>query len=60
MAEVCVTRKFRGATYNIHILNRAGGEKGRICLRLDGKPLSDNLLNEKGGVHEVEAVIEAC
>ncbi len=59
MTEVCVTRKFRGATYHIHIVNRAGGEKGALSLSLDGKALSGNLLNEKGGTHEVEAIIEA-
>ena len=59
MTEVCVTRKFRGAPYHIHIVNRAGGEKGALSLSLDGKAISGNLLNEKGGTHEVEAIIEA-
>ena len=44
MTDVRVTRKFRGSTYHIHILNRAGSEKGRLTLTLDGRSVEGSLL----------------
>ena len=59
MADVRVTRKFRGSTYHIHILNRAGDEKGRLTLTVDGRELEDSLIPADDGPaeHEVLAVL---
>ena len=56
--EVRVTRRFRGATYRIHIVNRSGDEKGTVRLALDGKPLDGTLIPAGAGEHSVECVIE--
>ena len=60
LTDVTVTRKFRGSTYHIHILNRAGGEKGRLSLTLDGHALSGCLIpaDSAPAEHRVEAVLE--
>ena len=55
-----MTRKFRGSEYEVHILNRAGDEKGAVRLTVDGAPIEGNVVpaDEKPGKHRVEAVIE--
>ena len=60
MQEITIHRTFRGSTYKIHILNRAGDEKGRLSLMLDGKPLSGNVIaaDEAPMQHVVEAVLK--
>ena len=58
LPEVRVTRRFRGATYDIHIVNRSGDEKGTVRLTLDGKPLDGTLIPAGAGEHSVECVIE--
>ncbi len=58
LPEVRVTRRFRGATYRIHIVNRSGDEKGTVRLALDGKPLDGTLIPAGAGEHSVECVIE--
>ncbi len=60
LGELFVTRKFRGATYHIHIVNRAGDEKGRLSLNVDGKQVEGFVLpvGEKGAAYQVEAVLE--
>ena len=59
MDELTITRKFRGSEYTIHVVNRAGDEKGRLALTLDGKPVEGNVIaaDEKPGKHVVEAVL---
>ena len=60
MTDVRVTRRFRGSTYHIHIVNRAGGEKGRLTLTMDGRPVASGVLPADGGAeHAVEAVLES-
>ena len=44
MDELTITRKFRGSEYTIHVVNRAGDEKGRLALTLDGKPVEGNVI----------------
>ena len=59
MTDVRVTRRFRGSTYHIHIVNRAGGEKGRLTLTMDGVPVTSGVLSADGAAeHAVEAVLE--
>ena len=59
MTDVRVTRRFRGSTYRIHIVNRAGGEKGRLTLTMDGMPVTSGVLSADGAAeHIVEAVLE--
>ena len=59
LSELTVTRRFRGSTYNIHIVNRAGDEKGAVSIALDGALLEGNVIapDAKPGVHQVEVVV---
>ncbi len=59
MTDVRITRKFRGSEYDIHIVNRAGDEKGSLTLTLDGKPLEGCVIpaDETPARHTVEAVL---
>ena len=59
LTDVRVKRKFRGSEYDIHIVNRAGGEKGSIRLTLDGVALEGNVVpaDAQGGRHTVEVEI---
>ena len=60
ITDVRVTRRFRGSTYHIHIVNRAGGEKGRLTLTMDGRPVASGVLPADGAAeHTVEAVLES-
>jgi cellobiose phosphorylase len=54
-----VTRKFRGATYDIEIQNPDGVSKGVKKLIVDGKEVGGNLivLYEKGTAHKVTVVL---
>ena len=60
MTDVQITRKFRGSTYNIRILNRAGDEKGTLRLSVDGREIDGCVIaaDEAPAVHEVLAVLE--
>lgn len=60
LTDLTIRRRFRGSDYVIHVVNRAGDEKGRIRLTLDGKPLDGQIVpaSAQGGTHTVEAVIE--
>ncbi len=51
LKEVTVHRSFRGSEYEIRICNNAGGEKGKISLVVDGKPISGQIvpLSDKAG-----------
>ncbi len=44
LPEANLTRKFRGATYHIHIRNRPEGGKGPKSIHLDGRPLEGPIL----------------
>ena len=59
LSELHITRKFRGSEYAIHVINKAGDEKGTLTLTLDGKPLSGNVIpaDEKPGRHVVQAIL---
>ena len=59
LSDLTVTRKFRGSTYQIHIVNRAGDEKGAVSIVVDGAPLSGNVIapDETPAVHAVEVAI---
>ena len=59
LSELHITRKFRGSEYTIHVINKAGDEKGTLTLTLDGKPLSGNVIpaDEKPGRHVVQAIL---
>ncbi len=54
-----VTRKFRGATYNIEVLNPSGKSKGFSEVSLDGEPHSSNIIPVfgDGKVHNVKVVL---
>jgi cellobiose phosphorylase len=42
--EIKITRKFRNAIYNIHILNPQGNSKGVAEMLVDGKKIQGNML----------------
>ena len=44
LTEARITRRFRGATYHIHLINRPGGGKGPKSITLDGRPIRGNVL----------------
>ena len=55
-----ITRPFRGATYDIEILNPHSLEKGQVAVTVDGKPIAGNLIHphQDGKRHQVRVVIE--
>ena len=55
-----IVRPFRGATYEIEILNPHGLEKGRVSMTVDGKPIEGNVIapHQDGRVHQVRVVLE--
>ena len=56
--ELNITRKFRGCTYNIHVVNPDGKEKGITSMTIDGKPVEGNIIpNMAPGTYQVEAVM---
>ena len=59
MTDIRITRKFRGSEYDIHIVNRAGDEKGTLSLTVDGKAISGNVIpaDETPAKRVVEAVL---
>ena len=59
MEELTVTRKFRGSEYTIHVINKAGDEKGKLTLTMDGKAIEGRVIPapEKAGKFRVEAVL---
>ncbi len=54
-----IVRPFRGATYDIEILNPRGLEKGAVALEVDGNPIQGNLIRPHGDgkLHTVRATI---
>ena len=59
LSDVKLTRKFRGSTYNIRILNRSGDEKGEVKISVDGKPVSGCVIpaDKAAAVHEVVVTV---
>lgn len=57
--ELDIVRKYRGNEYKIHISNLAGGEKGKIRLKVDGREIEGKIVKETdvGRTICVEAVI---
>ncbi len=59
--DVRVRRRFRGCEYDIRIINRSEGRKGKLSLELDGCAVKGNLLpapQEAGKGFRVTAVID--
>ena len=53
-----VTRKFRGATFNIDIQNPDHVQKGVKSLTVDGKAVEGNVIKDiTSGVHEVTVIM---
>ena len=55
--EYSVTRRFRGAEFNIHVTNPNGKQKGIKSLVVDGKPVDGNIVPFSEGKHNVEVVM---
>lgn len=51
-----VTRKFRGATYHINVVNTNGVQKGVSSVSIDGQNISGNLLPffDAGSIHYIQ------
>ncbi len=60
LTDLKLTRKFRGSTYSIHMLNRAGGEKGRVRVTVDGREIGGGLIpaDKAPAAHEVTVTLE--
>ncbi|MBO7358592.1 MAG: glycosyl transferase, partial [Clostridia bacterium] len=60
LTDVTLTRKFRGSTYHIRMLNKAGGEKGRVKVALDGCVMEGSLIpaDNVPAEHEVCVTLE--
>lgn len=53
-----VTRKFRGATYDIHVENPKHVSRGVFSIEVDGKPIEDRTLPVfTSGVHKVRCLM---
>ncbi len=59
LKEYTVTRRFREATYVIHVQNSHATQKGKeVSLTLDGTPLEGNLVPYASGEHQVEVLLK--
>lgn len=59
LTDLRLVRKFRGSTYNIHIVNKAGDEKGKLSLTVDGVALDGDTIpaDKAPATHDVEVVL---
>ena len=55
--EYTVYRKFRGADFEIHVLNPQGVSKGVKSITLDGQPLDGQVVPFRDGQHRVEVLM---
>ncbi|MBR5036791.1 MAG: hypothetical protein IKX69_06360, partial [Prevotella sp.] len=55
--EYTVSRRFRGADYEIHVLNPDGISKGVKSITVDGRPINGNIVPFETGQHRVEVVL---
>lgn len=55
--EFSVTRKWRGATYNIKVLNPDSVMKGVKTIKLNGEEVDAINVQRKGSINEVEVVL---
>ena len=44
LPELTIRREFRGSVYDIHIVNRAGGEKAPVRITVDGQPIDGQVI----------------
>ena len=51
--EYQVKRRFRGATYDITVLNPHGVCKGILSIELDGEKIAGNIVKHQPGLHQV-------
>ncbi len=60
LKELTLTRRFRGNTYMIDVVNKTGGEKKGVRLTLDGKAVEGDTLpisGEAGKTYRVTAIL---
>ncbi len=60
LKELTLTRRFRGNTYMIDVVNKTGGEKKGVRLTLDGKAVEGDTLpisGETGKTYRVTAIL---
>ena len=57
MKGYTITRKLRGAEYDITVRNESGAQKGVKSITVDGKPISGNVIKHSEGKHVVEVIM---
>ena len=59
MDDLTVTRVFRGSEYVIHIVNKAGDERGKLTMTVDGKAVEGDVIaaDAAPAKHMVEVVL---
>ena len=55
--EYIIKRKFRGAEYNITIMNPHGVNKGVKSITVDGQSIEGNVVNHQPGTHQVTVIM---
>ena len=57
--DLSIHREFRGNTFEIHVKNLAGGEKGKISVCVDGQPIDGQTVrvNGTGKTYQVEVEV---
>ena len=56
-----IQREFRGNTYLIHIENNTNGEKGKVKIAIDGKPIDGQVIPapvESGNTYQVTVTVD--
>ena len=55
--HVDIKRVFRGTTYNVEIVNNAGGEVKKVTLEVNGQPFEGQVVPAVGDVVNVKATL---
>ena len=55
--DYTVTRRFRGAEYEIHVSNPKGMSKGVAKMTVDGMPIEGAVVPAQSGKHSVDVVM---
>ena len=57
MKGYTISRKLRGAQYDITVRNESGAQKGVKSIKVDGVEISGNVVKHSEGHHTVEVVM---
>ncbi len=56
--DISIQRKYRNSFYNIRILNPKGLQKGSLNIKLDGKPISTNIIPVSNNAKKHDVIVE--